>query len=233
MQAEDPQALAAATEQVRGAVAGTPDVADVTTDLANSLAPHRRHREPGRGGRKVGLSEASIGADRRGRVPRRAAGPGHPRRYAARPWCCASAPRRPQWTRSRRCRCRPRPGIVPLSRVATVSQVDGPASDEPHRRPPQRRPSAAPRPATTSAPPRPTLTTRLKALKLPAGASYTLGGVSADQADAFGDLGLALLAAIAIVFLVMAATFRSLVQPLILLVSIPFAAHRRDPRCCS
>ena len=53
-----------------------------------------------------------------------------------------------------------------------------------------------------------------------------------DQADAFGDLGLALLAAIAIVFLVMAATFRSLVQPLILLVSIPFAGHRRDPRRC-
>jgi HAE1 family hydrophobic/amphiphilic exporter-1 len=68
------------------------------------------------------------------------------------------------------------------------------------------------------------LTQRLQALKLPAGASYTLGGVSADQSDAFGDLGLALLAAIAIVFLVMAATFRSLIQPLILLVSIPFAA---------
>jgi len=68
------------------------------------------------------------------------------------------------------------------------------------------------------------LTQRLQKLQLPAGASYTLGGVSADQSDAFGDLGLALLAAIAIVFLVMAATFRSLIQPLILLVSIPFAA---------
>ena len=33
-----------------------------------------------------------------------------------------------------------------------------------------------------------------------------------------------MLAAIAIVFLIMVATFRSLVQPLILLVSIPFAA---------
>ena len=54
--------------------------------------------------------------------------------------------------------------------------------------------------------------------------SYTIGGVSADQADAFGDLGLAVLAAIAIVFLIMVATFRSLIQPLILLVSIPFAA---------
>jgi HAE1 family hydrophobic/amphiphilic exporter-1 len=51
-----------------------------------------------------------------------------------------------------------------------------------------------------------------------------VGGVSADQANAFGDLLLALLAAIAIVFLIMAGTFKSLVQPLILLVSVPFAA---------
>ena len=36
-----------------------------------------------------------------------------------------------------------------------------------------------------------------------------IGGVSADQADAFADLGLALLAAIAIVFMVMVATFRA------------------------
>ena len=52
----------------------------------------------------------------------------------------------------------------------------------------------------------------------------TLGGVSADQQEAFTALGLALLAAIAIVYLVMVATFNSLVQPLILLVSVPFAA---------
>jgi HAE1 family hydrophobic/amphiphilic exporter-1 len=68
------------------------------------------------------------------------------------------------------------------------------------------------------------LTKRLKALTLPPGASYSIGGVSADQADAFKQLGLAVLAAIAIVFIIMVATFRSLVQPIILLVSIPFAA---------
>jgi HAE1 family hydrophobic/amphiphilic exporter-1 len=68
------------------------------------------------------------------------------------------------------------------------------------------------------------LTARLDKLTLPAGATYTVGGVSADQAEAFADLGLAVLAAIAIVFLIMVATFRSLLQPLLLLVSIPFAA---------
>jgi hydrophobic/amphiphilic exporter-1 (mainly G- bacteria), HAE1 family len=68
------------------------------------------------------------------------------------------------------------------------------------------------------------LTTKLKALSLPAGASYEIGGVSQQQSDAFGDLGLAVLAAIAIVFVIMVATFRSLIQPVILLISIPFAA---------
>ena len=61
--------------------------------------------------------------------------------------------------------------------------------------------------------------------KMPAGATLLpLGGVSADQAESFGQLFLALLAAIAIVYLIMVATFRSLAQPLVLLVSIPFAA---------
>ena len=61
-------------------------------------------------------------------------------------------------------------------------------------------------------------------LDLPSGAETEIGGVSADQADAFSQLGLALLVAIAIVYVVMVATFKSLLQPLILLVSIPFAA---------
>ncbi|MFF1556965.1 efflux RND transporter permease subunit [Streptomyces sp. NPDC058279] len=68
------------------------------------------------------------------------------------------------------------------------------------------------------------LQSSIKALDLPAGATATIGGVSQDQSDAFGSLGLAMLAAVAIVFMLLVATFRSLVQPLILLVSVPFAA---------
>ena len=68
------------------------------------------------------------------------------------------------------------------------------------------------------------VTEALDTVELPIGASANIGGVSADQAESFGQLGLALLAAIAIVYLVMVATFSSLVQPLILLISIPFAA---------
>jgi HAE1 family hydrophobic/amphiphilic exporter-1 len=68
------------------------------------------------------------------------------------------------------------------------------------------------------------VTEALDTVELPIGASANIGGVSADQAESFGQLGLALLAAIAIVYLVMVATFSSLVQPLFLLISIPFAA---------
>ncbi|USQ79896.1 efflux RND transporter permease subunit [Ornithinimicrobium faecis] len=64
----------------------------------------------------------------------------------------------------------------------------------------------------------------LDGLSLPEGVRATIGGVSAEQAEAFASLGLALLAAIAIVYLVMVATFNSLVQPLLLMVSVPFAA---------
>ena len=65
---------------------------------------------------------------------------------------------------------------------------------------------------------------RLDALELPPGATAEIGGVSAEQDEAFAQLGLALMLAVAIVYLVMVATFRSLIQPLLLLVSIPFAA---------
>jgi HAE1 family hydrophobic/amphiphilic exporter-1 len=62
------------------------------------------------------------------------------------------------------------------------------------------------------------------ALHLPAGTTATLGGVTSDQNTAFQQLLLALLAAILIVYTVMVATFRSLRQPILLLVSVPFAA---------
>ncbi|MFD1859912.1 efflux RND transporter permease subunit [Aeromicrobium camelliae] len=61
-------------------------------------------------------------------------------------------------------------------------------------------------------------------LDLPDGAEASIGGVAADQDEAFTQLGLALALAVLIVYLIMVGTFRSLIQPLILLVSVPFAA---------
>lgn len=114
-------------------------------------------------------------------------------------------------------------GSVKLGDIASVKLVDGPVS--------MTRIDGA-RAATITA--KPTgentgavsadLTKKLDALNLPEGATASIGGVSEDQDEAFASLGLAMLAAIAIVFMLLVATFRSLVQPLILLVSIPFAA---------
>jgi multidrug efflux pump subunit AcrB len=70
-----------------------------------------------------------------------------------------------------------------------------------------------------------TIQSRLDSITdLPPGVTATLGGAAEDQREAFTQLGLAMLVAIALVFMIMVGTFRSLVQPLILMVSIPFAA---------
>jgi len=66
--------------------------------------------------------------------------------------------------------------------------------------------------------------TALKDLKLPAGARWEMAGASEQMGDVFTSLGVAMLVAILLVYLIMVATFRSLLNPLILLVSIPFAA---------
>ncbi|MFE5294601.1 efflux RND transporter permease subunit [Isoptericola sp. NPDC056618] len=114
-------------------------------------------------------------------------------------------------------------GMVPLTDVATVEKVDVPTSIS--RTDGQRSATVSVTPETQDVG---TLSADITAatdeLDLPAGATVEIGGVAADQADAFSDLGLALVAAIAIVYLVMVATFGSLVQPLILLVSVPFSA---------
>ncbi|GIL26335.1 hydrogenase expression protein [Actinocatenispora comari] len=114
-------------------------------------------------------------------------------------------------------------GTVPLSDVATVKQVNGPVTISHTDR---NRSATVSATATSSNTGQVTtdLTKKLDALKLPTGADWSMGGVGSDQSDAFTSLGIALLAAIAIVFIIMVATFRSLLQPLILLVSVPFAA---------
>jgi HAE1 family hydrophobic/amphiphilic exporter-1 len=114
-------------------------------------------------------------------------------------------------------------GFVALSTLATVEQVEGPSSVTTIRGVRSATVTVTPETAdlgTASA----TLQSELDKLDLPDGATAELGGVTADQSSAFSQLFLALLAAILIVYTIMVATFRSLRQPLLLLVSIPFAA---------
>ncbi|WP_127794629.1 efflux RND transporter permease subunit [Agromyces sp. LHK192] len=114
-------------------------------------------------------------------------------------------------------------GLVRLDTLATIEEVDGPATVTTVQGLRSATVSATPQGddlGTASA----SVQTALAEVDLPDGTSATIGGVTADQTESFGQLGLALLAAILIVYIVMVATFRSLLQPLLLLVSVPFAA---------
>ena len=60
-------------------------------------------------------------------------------------------------------------------------------------------------------------------LKKPAGVNYVWGGNKENQGEGFGTLGLALGAAILLVYLVMVALYNSFVYPFVVLFSIPLA----------
>ncbi|WP_270408283.1 efflux RND transporter permease subunit [Brachybacterium paraconglomeratum] len=64
----------------------------------------------------------------------------------------------------------------------------------------------------------------IAAADLPEGVEATVGGTAADIDETFGQLGIAMVAAILLVYVLLVWIFKSLIQPLILLVSIPFAA---------
>nr|WP_249776568.1 efflux RND transporter permease subunit [Leifsonia sp. C5G2] len=114
-------------------------------------------------------------------------------------------------------------GVVPLDTLASVQEVKGPATVTTERG--LRTASVTATPATDNlSTANADVAAGLKAAELPSGATAKVGGVTASQSDAFSQLLLALLAAILIVYIVMVATFRSLLQPILLLVSVPFAA---------
>ncbi|MEB4614514.1 efflux RND transporter permease subunit, partial [Leucobacter sp. M11] len=114
-------------------------------------------------------------------------------------------------------------GEVRLDSLATVEVIDGPVSVTTVQ---------GARSATISATPlgddlgtaSAEIEAALAEIELPAGVTAEVGGVLAQQEEAFQQLGIALLAAILIVYIVMVATFKSLLQPLLLLISVPFAA---------
>ncbi|WP_318203949.1 efflux RND transporter permease subunit [Streptomyces sp. SCL15-4] len=216
VKASDPKALRTAAERVRATVAGLDDVTDVTSDLAQSVP--RISVRAGAKAAAAGFDDQKLGAAVaqavRGTTAGKAVLDDTERDIVVR-----SAKPATTLAELRNLRL----GPVRLGDIATVEQVAGPVSMT--RIDGQRAATVTARPTgdnTGAISGR--LQSRIKALKLPAGATAEIGGVSSDQDDAFKNLGLAMLAAIAIVFMLLVATFRSLVQPLILLVSIPFAA---------
>ena len=60
-------------------------------------------------------------------------------------------------------------------------------------------------------------------LKAPTGVSYTWAGDQENQSEGFGTLGIALLAALILVYLIMVALYDSFVYPLVVMFSLPLA----------
>ncbi|MFJ7207523.1 efflux RND transporter permease subunit [Streptomyces sp. NPDC098789] len=216
VKAGDAGVLAKAAEQVRAEVAKLKDVSDVQSDLSQSVP--RISVTANSKAADAGLNQAALGGLVAQAVQGTPAGKaflGNTERNVV------IASGQPAKTLAE---LQALPvGPVKLGDIADVKVVPGPVA--------MTRIDGA-RAATITAKPNgdntgavsTELSAKLKALHLPDGATATIGGVSSDQDDAFGSLGLAMLAAIAIVFMLLVATFRSLVQPLILLVSVPFAA---------
>jgi HAE1 family hydrophobic/amphiphilic exporter-1 len=100
-------------------------------------------------------------------------------------------------------------GEVPLSDPAPVQQAQGPVSVTAERG--QRTATITVTPAGDNLGAANTaVQTALNGVTLPTGVTAELGGVTADQAEAFSQLGIALLVAILVVYVVMVAAFRSL-----------------------
>ncbi|GAA2548376.1 efflux RND transporter permease subunit [Streptomyces koyangensis] len=216
VKASEADVLAKASEQVREEVAKLDDVTDVQSDLSQSVP--RISVSANEKAAAAGFTDASLGQIVAQSVRGTTAGQ-VVLDDAERDIVVKSA--KPAETLAQ-LRALPL-GPVKLGQIADVELVDGPVSmtriDGSRAATVTARPTADNTGAVTAE-----LQTKINALELPEGATATIGGVSADQDEAFGQLGLAMLAAIAIVFMLLVATFRSLVQPLILLVSIPFAA---------
>ncbi|MEV7086655.1 efflux RND transporter permease subunit [Streptomyces sp. NPDC093085] len=216
VKASEPDTLNKAAEQVRDAVASLDDVSDVQSDLSQSIP--RISVKANAKAADAGFNDATLGM-LVGQAVR-----GTPSGTAM----LDNTERDIVVTSDKPAKTvaelkNLQVGAVKLSQIADVEVVPGPVS--------MTRIDGA-RAATITAKPvgdntgavSADLQSKIDGLKLPDGATATIGGVSADQSDAFVQLGLAMLAAIAIVFMLLVATFRSLVQPLILLVSVPFAA---------
>ncbi|WP_406493596.1 efflux RND transporter permease subunit [Streptomyces sp. NBC_00846] len=216
VKAADADVLKKASEEVRAEVAKLKDVTDVQSDLAQSVP--RISVKANAKAADAGFNQTTLGAVVAGAVR------GTPSGKVViddteRDVVLTSAHPATTMAELKNLSL----GSVKLGQIADVELVPGPVSMT--RIDGQRAATITARPTgdntgAVSA----SLQTKINALKLPDGATATIGGVSEDQNDAFVNLGLAMLAAIAIVFILLVATFRSLIQPLILLVSIPFAA---------
>jgi HAE1 family hydrophobic/amphiphilic exporter-1 len=65
---------------------------------------------------------------------------------------------------------------------------------------------------------------KIDALSIPTGVEVKMGGVAEEMASTFSRMGIAIIFAIVIAFLVVAFMMRSIINPLIIMVSLPLAS---------
>ncbi|MFT4219052.1 MAG: efflux RND transporter permease subunit [Microbacterium sp.] len=219
--ATDQETLREATDAVVDAVSGRDGIGQVASNLSASL-PYIAVVVDRDKAAELGLSEVAVGALVSGAMQPQSIGAVEIDGTALTVYLAASDP--PRTARElRRLEVPSATGPVDLSEVASVTQSEGPTSITTQR---------GQRTATVTATPSTddlnaasvTVNEALEGLDLPTGARAEIGGVLSQQQDSFAQLGLAMLAAILIVYIVMVATFKSLRQPVLLLVSVPFAA---------
>lgn len=116
----------------------------------------------------------------------------------------------------------PAGGTVPLSSIATIDDRLG-ATDIEHEN--QRRMAIVD--VTASGTDLGGLTRRIEttidSLGLPEDVQYEIGGTAEDLRDAFFKLGMALLAALVLVYMVLASQFESLLEPFVIMFTVPLA----------
>lgn len=221
VQAPTPDALDAATASVVDAVTGLDGVAQVTDSLegAQPLVQVAVDRELAA---SLGLSEAAVSGLVAQAMQPTPVGEIQLDGSLVRIWLDAIAPAA-TLDELRELELPTPNGPLPLSDVAEVTQIEGPVSIST---------SDGARTATVTVTPDAAdvggvsggVQAALDELELDDGATASVGGVATQITDAFTQLGIAALIAVLLVYVVMVATFKSLLQPFLLLVSVPFAA---------
>ena len=218
--APDSNTLTQAADAVVAALDGRDGIGQVTSNLSASL-PYLAVEVDRAAAAQLGLSEITVGAIIAGAMQPQSVGTVEINGTALTVYLTGT----PATTLDelRQMQIPTALGPVPLEQLATVQQAEGPASVTTEGT--KRTATVTVTPSTDDlAAASASVDEALKAAELPAAADAELGGVVTQQQDSFGQLGLAMLAAILIVYIVMVAAFKSLRQPLLLLISVPFAA---------
>ncbi|BCL78353.1 hydrogenase expression protein [Ktedonobacteria bacterium brp13] len=221
VQANDPQTLRQASDQVKAAVQGVSGLTDVTSNLTDGSPEIDINVDPVRAAAH-GLTAAQVAQNVRliysGTTVTTITLNGNQQNvdlYVGTPQTTVAQIKNmliPGTT-----------GTVTLSDVASVVQAIGPTQIT-HVQDKQTATISGTVTATNVGSVTANVQKAVNKLHLPSGASVVQAGVGSSQSSTFHDLGIAVLIAIILVYCIMVATFRSLLQPLILLISIPFAA---------